>query len=204
MYAWTREASGGEASATYTAVADALIPLTPELAREAGSAYLAGGAAWDIGQFVAMSLAKSAADPGLPAAAALMLDAAACQMIATGLITAPLSPAAFPGGGPFASLSREERIRALALLEQGAIAPAALPSPYREQPWMIAVTVDVLNRSAAMGFYSEWPGYGTTRLLPPDRMELQFTPPGWVQARFPGPSLGYRALRGFSVTESCE
>lgn len=197
MNPWTTQPCAAHLAmlAAYAALADALIPPSPGLAREAGIAYLPGAAEWNVGQFLATALDRTAAVRGLPAATALLLDAAAQYLISAGWITAPLNPCAFPGGGDFASLSRDDRIRALALLEQGALDPAALPPPYRESPWLVAVTVDVLNRTTAMGFYSEWPGYGTTRLLPPGLMNLEYVPPGWIQARYPGPSLGYRGLR---------
>ena len=203
MNSWASDASPSnpDIRVTYAALADAIIPLSPELSREAGIAYLAGGAEWDVGLFLVMTLERSSAVKGLPVGTALLLDAAANQLVATGRITDHLNPHAFPGAGPFASLSRGDRLRVLALLEQMSLDPAALPPPYQDSPWLVAVTVDVLNRSTAMGLYSEWPGYGTTRLLPPGRMKLQFFPPGWLQARFPGPSLGYRALRGYPIKE---
>lgn len=206
MNSWVPEPGPGHPDfrITYAALVDALIPRSPELSREAGIIYLAGAAEWHVGQFLAMTLDRSAAVRGLPLATALLLDAAADQLVASGGITAPLNPYAPPGGGRFASLSRGDRIRTLALLEQMALDPSALPPPYRENPWLVAVTVDILNRSTTMGFYSEWPGYGLTRLLPPDQMKLQCFPPGWLQARFPGPSLGYRGLRGYPNPELCE
>lgn len=206
MNSWTSEAGPGQPDirGTYAALADAIIPRTPGLSWEAGAAYLAGGAQWAVGQYLAMTLDRSPAVRGLPLATAWLLDAAAGHLIATGRVTTPLNPYAFPGGGRFASLSRGDRIRVLALLEQMELDPNALPPPYRESPWLVAVTIDVLNRSTAMGFYSEWPGYGTTRLLPPDQMELECFPPGWLQARFPGPSLGYRALRGYPGAQPSE
>lgn len=191
--------------ATYNALADAIVPVTPWLANEAGAAYLAGGAEWDVGQLLISMLDQlRPADGGLPLATALLLDTGANWLIATGQATAPLNPCAFPAGGPFAQLCREDRIRVLALLEQLALDPATLPPPYRDAPWLVPVTVDGLNRAAVMGFYSEWPGYGTTRPLPQQERELQFFPPGWCQARYPGTSKGYRALRGYLLKEFTE
>lgn len=52
-----------------------------------------------------------------------------------------------------------------------------------------------LIRYTMMGYYSEWYGYGKTRLLSPNQRTLQFYPLSWKQIGYPGPSLGYRALR---------
>ena len=52
-----------------------------------------------------------------------------------------------------------------------------------------------LNRFTMMGYYSEWYGYGSTRLEVPDQRRLEYFPLSWQQVGYPGPSLGYRALR---------
>ncbi|MEL7655898.1 MAG: hypothetical protein AAGU75_08320 [Bacillota bacterium] len=51
------------------------------------------------------------------------------------------------------------------------------------------------NRFTMMGYYSEWYGYGSTRLETPDQRRLEFFPLSWEQVEYPGPSLGYRVLR---------
>ncbi len=57
-----------------------------------------------------------------------------------------------------------------------------------------------LNRLAMMGYYSEWPGYGNTRLESPNQRTLEYYPVSWEQIGYPGPSLGYRAARSYSYT----
>lgn len=52
-----------------------------------------------------------------------------------------------------------------------------------------------INRLVTMGFYSEWSGYGSTRLKPPNERVFEFPPISWKQVGYPGPSLGYHALR---------
>lgn len=54
-----------------------------------------------------------------------------------------------------------------------------------------------LSRYTMMGYYSEWYGYGYgyTRLETPNNRILKFHPLSWKQVGYPGPSLGYRALR---------
>lgn len=58
-----------------------------------------------------------------------------------------------------------------------------------------AESESALNRITMMGYYSEWSGYGSTRLEKPDQRRLEFFPISWKQVGYPGPSLGYRAFR---------
>ena len=51
-----------------------------------------------------------------------------------------------------------------------------------------------------MGYYSEWYGYGSTRLNEPNQRVLEFYPFSWKQVGYPGPSLGYHALRAYNFT----
>jgi hypothetical protein len=60
---------------------------------------------------------------------------------------------------------------------------------------LILSAISALNRFTMMGYYSEWSGYGSTRLAAPDQRILEFYPLSWEQVGYPGPSLGYRALR---------
>lgn len=50
------------------------------------------------------------------------------------------------------------------------------------------------------GYYSEWSGYGTTRLAPPNERKFEYAPISWKQVEYPGPSLGYHALRPYQFT----
>ena len=49
-----------------------------------------------------------------------------------------------------------------------------------------------LNRLTMMGYYSEWFGYGSTRLEEPNQRVLEFSPSSWTQVGYPGPSFSYR------------
>ena len=51
-----------------------------------------------------------------------------------------------------------------------------------------------------MGYYSEWSGYGSTRLDEPNQRKLEYYPISWKQVGYPGPSLGYHALRSYQFT----
>lgn len=128
-------------------------------------------------------------------ATAEMLNTAARQLIAPKKNTAVKI---------FAALDPVDRCRALALLEQRQIDPAKLPLPFRNNPGMAANMASMLIMLTASGYYSEWSGYGSTRLEPPEQRIIEHFPPGWQQVGYPGPSRGYRALRGYLIDKFTE
>ncbi|RDU21956.1 hypothetical protein [Anaerosacchariphilus polymeriproducens] len=48
-----------------------------------------------------------------------------------------------------------------------------------------------LIRFTMLGYYSEWFGYGTTRLNNPNQRILEFYPLSWEQVDYPGPAFSY-------------
>ncbi|WP_373893634.1 hypothetical protein [Virgibacillus sp. CBA3643] len=127
---------------------------------------------------------------------AVMLDTAAKQLVNAHQVQ-PCPQCLFPGGGMFSSLSRQDRIRTLAALENLDVDLYLLPSPYENNAGLIKHVTDALNRFSMFGYYSEWPAYGSTRLYPPDSRRLEFFPPVWQEVEYPDASLGYRDFRGF-------
>ncbi len=130
---------------------------------------------------------------------AIMLDAAATQLVNSHQVQ-PLPQALSAGGGMFSRLSREDRLQTLYTLENLGIDLYLLPPPFQNNGGMVKHVIDALNRFSMFGYYSEWPGYGSSRLHPPNDRRLEFFPPGWQQAGYPGVSLGYRDFRGFLFT----
>lgn len=123
-----------------------------------------------------------------------MLDEAAEQLL---MIDGnnQLNFSVFPRGGAYAALRPEDRLTALSLLEQLEINLSDLPQPFQDNPTLVLSITSSLNRTTMMGYYSEWYGYGGTRLNNPNQRELEFYPLSWEQVGYPGPSLGYPALR---------
>ncbi|WP_082918225.1 hypothetical protein [Oceanobacillus sp. Castelsardo] len=130
---------------------------------------------------------------------AVMLDAAATQLVNAQLIQAKPQPI-FSEGRMFSHLSRKDRVRTLSRLENLQIDLYLLPSPFQNNAGMIQHVVDALNRFSVFGYYSEWPAYGSTRLFPPDYRKLEYFPINWQRVGYPGVSLGYRDFRGFLFT----
>jgi hypothetical protein len=91
----------------------------------------------------------------------------------------------------FVLLTPEDRFRILTLLERtetGLIGEAFL----QEYPGLVSA-ISSLIRYTMLGYYSEWFGYGSTRLEAPNQRTLQYHPISWEQVGYPGPSFSYIA-----------
>lgn len=189
---------------TFKAFVDALIPSAPAIAMAGYTIEAVGALELLVYEFIIEELdhsvyrpiARNLMDTSPATAAAQLLDAAARQLIQSGGTTEPLDVWAFPGGGPFAALSRSDRLRAVDSLSKLDVDLGSLPAPYTNNSVFVENVTVMFNLLAMFGFYSEWSGYGTTRLLSPDRRRMECFPLSWIQTGYPGPALGYRALRG--------
>jgi len=176
---------------TFRAFVDAVVPRTPRLAVEYGKIQFFGALDQGTDEYMVLSLNHYYIPLAEPTAD--MLDIAAEQiMLYEGDYRAPAS---FLRWGKFASLSPIDRFRVLLLLDEFAIYLVDLPTPFKDNPGLIVSITSDLMRLAMMGYYSEWSGYGSTRLEEPNQRKLEFFPLSWKQVGYPGPSLGYRALR---------
>ena len=54
------------------------------------------------------------------------------------------------------------------------------------------------------GYYSEWFSLGSTRLAYPEDHRIERRRFLWDRLNYPGPSFGYRAVRGFLVDKFLE
>ncbi|MHB8129847.1 MAG: hypothetical protein ACYDEX_12690 [Mobilitalea sp.] len=176
---------------TFKAFVDAIVPRTPRLAEEYGKIQFFGALDQATDEYMVLSLNNYYIPLAEPTAD--MLDIAGEQLMLyegnNGMT------ASFPRWGKFAALSPIDRFRVLSLLEEFAIYLVNLPMPFQANPiFSVSITSDLI-RLAMMGYYSEWYGYGSTRLMEPNKRKLEFFPLSWKQVGYPGPSLGYRALR---------
>ena len=126
-------------------------------------------------------------------------DLAAADLIARGENEDPPSPnSEFPGGGTFVRLSREDRLRALWSIVDGGTLDRLdeFLSPLFTDLGLLKFTVMAVNGLHGFGYYTEWSGYGDTKMNTPSEREVQVDP-GEVQSRvqtgYPGPSDGYAA-----------
>ena len=178
---------------TFQALVDAIIPRTPGLAEEYGRIQFFGALDLHIDEYITLSLNNYYIP--MAKATAEMLDVAAEQLVIMDGNKRLVNFSRFMGGSSFASMDPSDRLRALMLLEQLNSYLADLPIPFQENPELILYITSALNRFTMMGYYSEWSGYGSTRLETPNERKLEYYPISWKQVGYPGPSLGYRALR---------
>lgn len=178
---------------TFKAFVDAIIPRTPGLAEEYGRMQYFGALDLHTDEYIGLSLKYYYFPLAIPTAD--MLDIAAEQLVYIDENFTLFHFSSFPGGGTFAALSPIDRFRALTLLEQLKVYLAYLPVPFKNNPGLVLYITGQLNRFTMMGYYSEWSGYGSTRLNSPNYRKLEYFPLSWKQIGYPGPSSGYRALR---------
>ena len=183
---------------TFAALVDALIPETPE-PEARGPEHVPGGLAVGLEEAViervngfveTRGIASLAGDtvPLAPAVAAL-LDTAAGELLlrrrAEDGLQSPDEPFA---AGPFCRLSREDRLRALRLLEEKGVF-AALAERFDAAALgtvqFLASSLPILVESV---YYAETTAdEGEARSL------------GWRQAGYPGPADGYPVMLGYEL-----
>lgn len=185
--------------ATWRAVVDAVIPETPELADDLGEEHGPGGldVELEIGliEFVNGFLSPEGTVPRvaptgetapLAESVAAALDTAAAELLARGGNRDP-PERRFEGGGPFASLSRRDRFRAMADMEERG-------GKYG------GFVVAIAAAFPAVLYYSEWSGYDDFTKLPAER-RFSGDVQSWTQTDYEGPTNGAAVLRGYEVDE---
>lgn len=185
---------------TFAALVDALIPETPELA-DRGPEHVAGGL--DVGLEAAViervnnfvethGLAAIAGDTvPLAPVVAVLLDAAAAELLVRRRAADGLqSPAEAFSSGPFSRLDREDRLRALRLLEDEGVV-AALSERYD-----VASLGTVQFLASSLPILVEFAYYSETTADEDDARSL-----GWRQADYPGPADGYEVMLGYELDD---
>lgn len=188
--------------ATLRALVDAIIPATVQYERGLPLRWIVGAAGLSVEDFVIKQLDHSQFVPvNASAAGILPLSLATASLLDIGAAVLKRAQSKTYGSktlrGAFASLPRMDRLRAIALINRLAIPLFALPLPYQNNPGLVLTMMDSLHQLTVFGYYSEWYGYGSTRLLPANKQRVEFFPPGWRFAGYSGPSYGYRAYRGY-------
>lgn len=173
---------------TFQALVDAIIPRTPRLAQEYGLIQYFGALDADIDQYMLLSLQNLS----YPLAGYIteLLDIAAKLVYSEGF-----EEISEESKTAFYNIPPEKRLQALELIMMASLFPANYPRFFMDNPDLTLYIYGFINRAVMLGYYSEWFGYGKTRLLPPDQRQLEFHPFSWEQIDYPGPSLGYHALR---------
>jgi hypothetical protein len=189
--------------ATWRAVVDAVVPRTPELGEELGEEHVPGGRAIDLSvgliefldgfispEGAAPRLAPTGETAPLSAAVAAALDAAAAELLAREGNRDEPDPSRLDGGATFAALSRRDRFRAMADLEErggtygGFVVALAAAFP-------------------AILYYSEWDGYDDFS-EPPAERSFTGDVQSWEQTGYEGPTNGAAVLRGYELDEFAE
>jgi hypothetical protein len=209
---------------TFRAVADAVVPRTPDLADELGAEHVPGGPDVGLGDCLVgyvnglfqFGLPGLGARGNLPLAAPVAgtLDAAALALLERGgnvdepgrehvhdLLDPGDPGSAADDAGTFATLSREDRLRAIDLLEEFEVELRSLDGePFEFDAGVVGQLVVGFTE---MIYYSEWDGYEAFPEPPGDLVHPNdpSAVQGWRQTGYPGFSPGYAALRGYLGTD---
>ena len=213
-------------SVTFRAVVDAVIPETRELGEELGSEHVPGGLAVGLDEFV-ITYVDDGFQLGLPYvgpqgnipmadAVAHVLDVAALKLVDRGGNTAepgrdragslyepgsPEADRAERAAGMFAKLAREDRLRAIGLLDE--VEFEATPFGDELFEFDAGLVGQLVVGFTEMIYYSEWQGYDEFVQPPSERVHPN-TPAAvqsWRQTGYPGVAPGYAALRGYLGTD---
>lgn len=176
----------------FEAFVDAIIPRTPGLAAEYGRIQNYGALDQYTDEYLIMTLNNLYLPIARPTAEMLEIAAGQLDIYKD---TAEGREEEYIQWSRFGELLPINRLWAITLLEQYAENFSDLPEPfYNDKEYVLYIT-SALNRYTMMGYYSEWFGYGSTRLMTPNQRRLEYYPVSWAQVGYPGPSLGYHALR---------
>jgi len=190
---------------TFNALLDAIIPGTHETSENKGSIQLSGALAshtdeyeiWLLDHFLSLNITNLNFNIYLANATAKMLNIAARKLIDSEGNKELVNFTILLGEGAFAALSSNDRFRAITLLEQNKVDITLLPIPFYNNPGFILSLTGGIAMFATIGYYTEWSGYGSSRMDTPEKRKLEHFPVGWNQVGYPGPSKGYHAFRGY-------
>lgn len=186
--------------ATFMAFVDAVIPFTLGALDLRIDDYIK----WTLDRYVSIQGEWEMKTLSLSVQTARMLDIAATQLVTIGTVKAPFDFSTYPDGGVFASLSHDDRFEAIRLLENLQVDLESLPPPYRNNAGLVQNVVTSLHQMVMFGYYSEWFSLGPTRLAYPEDHRFERQRFIWDRLNYPGPSFGYRAIRGFLVDKFLE
>lgn len=140
---------------TFQALVEAIIPPHLKYKDYLGTAQVAGAQKLHVYEYVIWILDHSIALPvkeqlnlvngAMSKPTAELLDLGAAHLVQTGQILYPLNVTVFPNGGPFSALSKVDRLRAITLIERLDINLENLSIPYKNNPELVRIMMDVLN-----------------------------------------------------------
>lgn len=207
---------------TFRALVDAVVPETPELADELGEEYVPGGLSVGLAEFMLtyvnnmlsldVPLLSDGGNLRMATPFAKVLDSAALKLLLLGenesspRFDRPLDlfeddevsvVRIYLQAGTFSKLSRTDRLRTIALLDEFELElPIADDFLFEFDAGLVGQLVVGFTEAV---YYSEWDGYDDFWQPPSERVHENdpSAVQGWRQTGFPGLSDGHAALRGY-------
>lgn len=187
---------------TFAALIDAIVPETPELS-DRGEEHVPGGLAVGLEEAIidrvnsfqevdggVLDALGYDATPLAPAVAVLLDTAAAELLLRRRTEDGLQTPDEAFAAGPFSRLSRQDRLRALRLLEDDGVFPGLTERFDADALGTIQFLASSLPILVEFVYYSEATADdGEERSL------------GWRQADYPGPADGYQVGMGYEIAD---
>lgn len=221
--------SGLYTQIAFRALIDSVVPETPELATEFGDDIVAGGLDVGLADFMityvnnmfSLDVPLLSEDGNLQIAKpfAKILDSAALKLVILGMNESGMSfdrplelfdddeastIELYLKSGPFSKLERQDRLRAIGLLDEFELELSLPGNTFFEfDAGLIGQLVVGFTETV---YYSEWNGFETF-FVPPSQREHSNDPAdvqGWQQTGFPGIVDGYAELRGFMSVQDTD
>lgn len=210
---------------TFRAFTDAVLPETPTLSDELGPEHVPGGLAVGLDDFAIIYVdnlfqfgrprRKSYRNIPLAIPVARVLDIAAVKLLSRNLNESELSidrmislkpdnismTKFIAAAGPFSMLSRNDRLRAISVLDELEIELAPSENVLFELD--AGLVGQLVVGFTEMIYYSEWQGYDEF-MQPPSKRVHPNNPSAvqsWRQTQYPGFADGYAVLRGYVGTD---
>ena len=158
---------------TFKAFVEVIIPWSPQLAEEYGETQYYGAIDLLTYEYLIQTLYRYGGSL-LVVSTAKDLDAAAKELVLSQNSTSKVES---PEGVTFAQLTPVDRLLAIKNMNNNDETNTKNQS----------ATINLLIRATMMGYYSEWYGYGLTRMDEPNQRVFEFKPVSWEQVGYTGP-----------------
>ncbi|AKL94680.1 hypothetical protein CACET_c12150 [Clostridium aceticum] len=192
-----KELSLPQTQETFKAFVDAIFPRTHEESSGGLDLHTEEFLIWVLDHLLSLTIFKKNVNIPMANVTAEMLNIAAKQLIDKGENKKPVTPDIIQEKGVFAALAPSDRFRAISLLEELRLNLESLPIPFWNNSGVVLAITTVLTLLSTFGHYSEWCAYDSTKLETAENRIIQEFPATWKEVGYPGPSKGYRALRGY-------
>lgn len=159
---------------------------------------------WTLNHSLSQTILKIKFNINLANPTAKMLDKAAKQLIESKNNKEPVNSDILRKIGDFAALAPSDRLLAIDLLEKLRVNLSSLPIPFWNNAGFVLLIVGELMMLNTIGYYSGGHGYDFSNLKIGARDKSENYYSSWKEVGYPGPSKGYKCLKGYLIDKFTE